>query len=153
MLDSIPTQVIFERMDAQIARGRWFFIFNQVADLPEALIAGREEVWLRFIFQGRCCDAEALIPEEIGAYVSAYRKPGAVRGATSDYRAGREDAAQDKEDADKMIACPTLALCGQESELVGRMFGAEAIWREMATDLRTVSIPRCGHLPHEERPG
>lgn len=76
-----------------------------------------------------------------------------MRGATSDYRAGREDAAQDKEDADKMIAYPTLALCGQESELVGRMFGAEAIWREMATDLRTVSIPRCGHLPHEERPG
>ncbi|CAA9240575.1 MAG: hypothetical protein AVDCRST_MAG08-1601 [uncultured Acetobacteraceae bacterium] len=52
-----------------------------------------------------------------------------------------------------MIAYPTLALCGQEFEPVGRMFGAEAIWREMATDLRTVSIPRCGHLPHEERPG
>ena len=32
------------------------------------------------------------------------------------------------------------------------MFDVEAIWREMATDLRAVSIPRCGHLPQEERP-
>ncbi len=41
---------------------------------------------------------------------------------------------------------------GQDLELVGRMFDVEAIWREMAADLRTVSIPQCGHLPHEERP-
>jgi pimeloyl-ACP methyl ester carboxylesterase len=152
VLDNIPTRVIFKRMDATIARGHWFFIFNQVADLPEALIAGREEVWLRFILQNWTYDPEALTPEEIATYVRAYQKPGAVRGAMSDYRAGREDVAQDEEDAAQKITCPTLALWGQDFELVGRMFDVEAIWREMATDLRAVSIPRCGHLPQEERP-
>jgi hypothetical protein len=47
-MDNIPTRIIFERMDANIARGHWFFIFNNVPDLPEALIAGREEIWLRY---------------------------------------------------------------------------------------------------------
>jgi pimeloyl-ACP methyl ester carboxylesterase len=152
VLDNVPTRVIFERMDAEIARGHWFFIFNQVPDLPEALIAGREEVWLRFILQGWTYDPEALTPEEIAAYVRAYQKPGAVRGAMSDYRAGREDVAQDKEDAERKITCPTLALWGQDFELVGRMFDVEAIWRDMAANLRAVSIPHCGHLPQEERP-
>ncbi|MBF6541375.1 alpha/beta hydrolase, partial [Nocardia farcinica] len=27
-----------------------------------------------------------------------------------------------------------------------------AIWGEIADDLTTVPVPRCGHLPHEERP-
>jgi hypothetical protein len=35
VLDNIPTRVIFERINAEIARGRWFFILN-VPDLPEA---------------------------------------------------------------------------------------------------------------------
>ncbi|MDQ2801728.1 MAG: alpha/beta hydrolase [Pseudomonadota bacterium] len=152
VLDNIPTKVIFERMDATIARGHWFFIFNTVADLPEALIYDREEIWLRFILQGWTYDPEVLTPEEIATYVRSYRRPGAVRGAMSDYRAGKEDVAQDKEDADRKLACPTLALWGQDFELVGRMFDVEAIWREMASDLRAVSIPQCGHLPHEERP-
>ena len=71
----------------------------------------------------------------------------------SDYRAGREDVAQDEADKDTKIRCPVLALWGEDFALVGRMFDVAAIWREqMATDVRTVSIPRCGHLPHEERP-
>ncbi len=152
VLDNVPTRLIFEKMDATIARGHWFFIFNQVPDLPEALIAGREEIWLRFILQGWTYDPEALTPEDIAAYAQAYRFPGAVRGALNDYRAGREDVAQDQQDAAVKIACPTLALWGEDFELVGRMFDLVAIWREMATDLRTVAIPRCGHLPHEERP-
>ncbi|WP_428488038.1 alpha/beta fold hydrolase [Rhodopila sp.] len=152
VFDNIPTRTIFEAMDATIARGHWFFIFNQVPDLPEALIAGREEIWLRYILQGWTYDPEALTLEDLGAYVRAYQKPGAVRGALNDYRAGREDVAQDKEDADTRITCPTLALWGEDFELGGRMWDVVEIWRQMTTDLRTVSIPQCGHLPHEEQP-
>ena len=49
-MDNIRTGIIFERMNSEIARGHWFFIFDNVPDLPEALISGREEVSLRFIF-------------------------------------------------------------------------------------------------------
>lgn len=54
VMDNIPTRIIFERMNAEVARGHWFFIFNNVPDLPEALITGREEIWLRFIFSSWC---------------------------------------------------------------------------------------------------
>jgi haloacetate dehalogenase len=50
VMDNIPTRIIFQRMNAEVARGHWFFIFNNVPDLPEALISGREEIWLRYIF-------------------------------------------------------------------------------------------------------
>ncbi len=152
VFDNVPTRVIFENMDAKVARGHWFFIFNQVTDLPEALIAGREEIWLRFIFSSWTYDPECLTDEEIRTYVKSYAQPGAVRGAMSDYRAGQEDVAQDKEDAETKIGCPTLALWGQDFDLGGRMWDMAAIWREMANDVRTVAISQCGHLPHEERP-
>ncbi len=152
VFDNVPTRVIFERMDAAVARGHWFFIFNTVADLPEALIAGREEIWLRFILQGWTYDPEALTPEDIAAYVRAYAIPGAVRGAMSDYRAGGEDVAQDQADADRKIDCPTLALWGADFELVGRMWDMRAIWGDMAANVQTIAVPRCGHLPQEERP-
>ncbi len=79
-------------MDAEIARRHWFLIFNNVPDLPEALISGREEIWFRFIFSHWCynppgvLDADAL-PE----YVKAYSQPGAIKGGCNDYRAGRDD--------------------------------------------------------------
>jgi len=32
------------------------------------------------------------------------------------------------------------------------MFDMPKVWAEMADNLKAVAIPRCGHLPHEERP-
>jgi pimeloyl-ACP methyl ester carboxylesterase len=152
VMDNVPTRIIFERMNAEIARGHWFFIFNNVPDLPEALITGREEVWLRFIFSSWCYNPELFTPEEIAVYLRAYSQPGALRGAFSDYRAGREDVAQDEADKDVLIQCPTLALWGEEFALGGKMWDFREIWSKMASRMEYFSIPECGHLPHEEKP-
>jgi haloacetate dehalogenase len=152
VMDNIPTRIIFERMNAEIARGHWFFIFNNVPDLPEALITGREEVWLRFIFSTWCYNPELFTREEIATYVEAYSQPGALRGAFSDYRAGREDVTQDEQDKDVLISCPTLVLWGEDFSLGGRMWDFREIWHKMASDPVFVSLPQCGHLPHEEKP-
>lgn len=152
VLDNIPTRVIFERMDAEIARGHWFFIFNNVPDLPEALITGREGIWLRFIFSRWCYNPEALSADVLAVYTKAYSQPGAIKGACNDYRAGREDVAQDQEDASQLIECPTLALWGENFALIPPLFDVREVWRGMARNIRFVSIPQCGHLPHEEKP-
>ncbi len=152
VMDNIPTRVIFERMDANIARGHWFFIFNNVPDLPETLIAGREEIWLRFIFSSWCYNPELFTPEEIAVYVRAYSEPGALRGAFSDYRPGKQDVAQDEEDKDILIQCPTLVLWGEDFALGGKMWDFREIWHKMAANPEFVSLPQCGHLPHEEQP-
>ena len=152
VMDNIPTRIIYERMNAEVARGHWFFIFNSVLDLPEALITGREEIWLRFIFASWCYNPELFTPEEIAVYVEAYSQPGGLRGALDDYRAAKQDVAQDEEDKDFLIECPTLVLWGEDFESGGKMWDFHSIWREMAKDPTFVPIPQCGHLPHEEKP-
>jgi pimeloyl-ACP methyl ester carboxylesterase len=94
VMDNIPTRVIFNRMNAEVARGHWLFIFNNVPDLPEALITGRGEVWLRFIFSSWTYNPELFSREEIAEYVRAYSIPGALRGAFSELsrRSGRRSS-------------------------------------------------------------
>ena len=152
VMDNVPTRIVAREFNAQVARSYWFFIFNQVPDLPEALISGREDLWLRHLFSDWCYNPLAIDGEAFRTYVEAYRRPGALRGAMSDYRANAEDVAQDKVDADVKIACPTLSLWGADFHAVGKMFDMAAIWAEMASDLRTLPIPECGHLPQEEQP-
>lgn len=152
VMDNIPTREIYHSMDAAKATGHWFFIFNSTPDLPEALITGREEIWLRYILQGWTYDPELFTPEEMGEYVRAFSAPGAIRGACNDYRAGPTDVQQDEEDADVPIRCPTMALWGEDFELVGKMWDVRGIWSGMASDVCFAPIAQCGHLPHEERP-
>jgi haloacetate dehalogenase len=152
VMDNVPTRIVAREFNARLARAYWFFIFHQVADLPEALISGREDLWLRHFFSDWCYNPHAISGEAFDTYVRAYRSPGAVRGALADYRANAEDVAQDILDADVKIACPTLSLWGADFYAVGQMFDMAAVWAEMADDLRTFAVPQCGHLPQEEQP-
>jgi pimeloyl-ACP methyl ester carboxylesterase len=152
VMDNVPTRIVAREMNAKVAREYWFFMFHQIADLPEALIAGREDIWLRHFFSDWCHDPMTISGEAFETYVKAYSAPGAVRGAMSDYRASAEDVAQDLEDAERKIRCPVLALWGADFAAVGRLFDMKAIWSEMAENLSVAPIERCGHLPQEEQP-
>jgi haloacetate dehalogenase len=152
VMDNVPTRIVARDFNPAMASAYWFLIFNQVPDLPEALITGREDLWLSHLFADWSYNPYTISGEAFDTYVRAYRRPGAVRGALSDYRANPEDVAQDKVDADKKIACPTLSLWGKDFYAVGQMFDMPAVWAEMAEKLQTVAIPQCGHLPQEEQP-
>lgn len=152
VMDNVPTRIVARELDAKIAKAYWFFLFHLVPDLPEALIAGKEDAWLRHFFSDWCYNPHAISGEAFDTYVKAYRAPGAVRGALSDYRANAEDVAQDLADADLKITCRTLALWGADFYAVGKMFDMAKVWAEMADTLETAAIPQCGHLPQEEQP-
>ena len=152
VMDNVPTRIVAQSIDAKVARAYWFFLFHQVPDLPEMLIAGKERAWLRHFFSDWCYDPNAISGEAFETYVRAYEAPGAVRGAMADYRANAVDVAQDKEDADQLIEAPTLALWGEAFYAVGKMFDMADVWKGMARDVVTHAIPRAGHLPHEEQP-
>ncbi len=152
VMDNVPTRIVSREMSAKVAREYWFFMFHQIADLPEALIAGREDIWLRHFFSDWCHDPMTISGEAFETYVKAYKAPGAVRGAMADYRASAADIAQDLEDAQQKIACPTLSIWGADFGAVGRLFDMKAIWSEMAENLTAAPIENCGHLPQEEQP-
>jgi haloacetate dehalogenase len=120
-LDNIPTFTIFERMNAAVARTHWFFLFNAVRDLPEVLINGREEIWLRHLFSSWTHNPEALTDQEIGRYVETYRRPGSLRGAFEDYRAAEVDVEQDRADHSQLIRMPALVLWGENFAAGGRL--------------------------------
>jgi haloacetate dehalogenase len=150
--DNIPTLTIFDRMNATVARAHWFFLFNAVRDLPEALISGREELWLRHIFASWTHNPEAFTEEELATYIETYKRPGSLRGAFEDYRAGEADVEQDRADHDRPIEMPTLVLWGQDFAAGGQMWDFREVWEGYATRLEFAPIADCGHLPHEERP-
>ncbi len=152
VMDNVPTRIVAREFNAKMARVYWFFMFHLVPDLPEALIEGREEFWLRHFFSAWTHNKSAFTEEDIATYIEAYSAPGAVRGALSDYRANSVDVAQDLVDADTKIDVPTLSLWGAEFDGVGKMFDMAAVWSEMASDLRTHAIPNAGHLVQEEQP-
>jgi haloacetate dehalogenase len=152
VMDNVPTRIVARSMNAQIARAYWFFAFHLVPDLPEALISGREALWLRHFFSDWCYNPYTIKGADFDHYVAAYRAPGAIRGAMADYRANAEDNAQDLADADLKLACPVLSLWGADFGAVGKMFDMAIVWGEMASNLRAVPIEQCGHLPHEEQP-
>jgi pimeloyl-ACP methyl ester carboxylesterase len=152
VMDNVPTRIVGRELDATKAKGYWFFLFHLVPDLPEALIAGREDIWLRYYFSDWCFDPLTIQGEVFDTYVKAYRAPGAIRGAMEDYRANAADVDQDNVDPSVKIACPVMSLWGRDFKLVGEMFDMARVWAEMASNLVTHAIPECGHLPHEEKP-
>jgi len=130
--------VIFGGMNAQVAQAAWFFLFQGVRDLPEALIQGREEMWLRFILTGWTYDPEALSEEDLAVYTRAYAQPGGLRGAFEDYRAWRDDLAQDRADADRSYGARHFR-CGAPSSRLPRCW----TWRRSGA-----AWPRIfGHTP------
>ncbi|WP_225774715.1 alpha/beta fold hydrolase [Pseudomonas sp. Marseille-Q5115] len=152
VMDNVPTRIVSRDLNAEVAKAYWFFLFHLVPDLPEALIAGKEEVWLRYFFSDWCFDPTTISGEAFDTYVRAYKAPGAVRGAMADYRANAVDVAQDQEDADVKIACPVMALWGADFHAVGKLFDMAKVWAEMADSLEAHPIANSGHLPQEEQP-
>ncbi|MFL9910367.1 alpha/beta hydrolase [Paraburkholderia sp. RL17-337-BIB-A] len=158
VLDNVPTRVVAQYMTAQVARAYWFFMFHLVPDLPEALIIGKEAQWLRHFFSDWCYNPHAIDGVAFKTYLKAYKRPGAVRGAMSDYRANAEDFRQDLADADVKIRCPTKAIWGEDFYAVGGLFDVKSVLarddRQSArgADSRVWSLTARGAPRTRERP-
>jgi pimeloyl-ACP methyl ester carboxylesterase len=63
-----------------------------------------------------------LTDSEIGVYVRAYSRPGALRGAFEDYRAAMADVMQDKYDEHSLLDMPTLVLWGEDFAAGGKLW-------------------------------
>ena len=55
---------------------RWWHMFHQVPDLPEALVYGRERTYLEWFFMNGCDQAGAIGDDDIAEYVRTYAQPG-----------------------------------------------------------------------------
>ena len=154
LLDIAPTRHVFGDVDKVLALtyDHWFFL-AQENDLPEVLIGGAAEHWLRTKLDqwsgpGACFDEEA-----VGEYVRCFDQA-SIHASTEDYRAGATVDLVDDDaswEAGDRIACPTVVLWG-EAGLVGLRYDTLAVWRDYAAAPELVqghAVPGAHFLPEE----
>jgi pimeloyl-ACP methyl ester carboxylesterase len=135
---------------------RWHHQFHITPDLPEALITGRERLYLQWFYQTFAYKPGAIDDAALDEFVRTYSQPGALRAGFNYYRTMAEDA---KVNAAQLatgfrLPMPVLGVGGAVSYPHGRGRGAdvEASMRRVATDVRGAVIPECGHFVPEEAP-
>jgi haloacetate dehalogenase len=153
LLDIAPTYDVFARTDQVSARARWHWFFHQLPDLPEALTAGREEIYLRYMYRTSAYNPAAIEEEAVQEYVRCFRQPGAMRAGFEDYRAGATiDLEHDGADRDTTVAVPTLVLWGDAGGRRPQVPDMLGVWKERCEHVEGHPVRGSGHFIPEEQP-
>jgi len=134
------------------AMGRWHFGFHAETDLPEALVEGREEVYLRHMFTKGGARPDSVSEEAQREYIRAYSQPGAMRAGFNYYREWARDARDNKGFMAQGKLKMPLMVYGGGNKAVGRSMYALDSWQRVASDVRGGVAEGCGHWIPEERP-
>src|SRR5258708_37575755 len=143
----IPGAGLEQALAFRPARSIWHIQFHYVRDLPEALITGRERIYLSWFYR-TAYTRTAILEQYIDEYVRCYSAPGALRAGCEYSRAIFDDVAHNTENAKTKLKMPVLALGGE------RGFGEMTLrsMQQLAENVRGGVIERCGHWIPEERP-
>ncbi len=135
--------------------GPWWFAFQQVPNLPETLVQGKEREYISWFFQGLAYNPSAVTDKDIDVYASHISGPGGLKGAFDHFRAFPMDALQNKESATHKITMPVLVLGGHVYPALGGIlpgnFALEST-KALATNVKGVTVPLSGHWIPEEQP-
>lgn len=123
-------------------------LFEAPNGLAEALIGGREAMFVRHFMGQQAYNPAGLDEDALDEYARWLAQPGALRAGISYFRAHRVDAERNREHAKKPLEMPVLTMGGTAS------FGAnlEGEVAPLAAHHRHVMIDQCGHYLAEERP-
>jgi pimeloyl-ACP methyl ester carboxylesterase len=142
--------------DFSEAGRRWHHQFHMTPDLPEALVEGRERLYLSWFYRTFAYRVDAIGAADLDEYVRTYSQPGAMRAGFAYYRALPQDTA----DIEALLGggkltMPVLAMGGGVSYPHGRGRGdaPEQSLRRLASDVRGEVVAECGHFIPEEAPG
>ena len=155
LVDSPPPQQQLGSHNAESIRARWHSYFHQVPDLPERLVQGNEEAYLRHFYSDWSVNKHLFSAEEVAEYVRAYSLPGAWRSSFGYYRAAfREDVAQWQEDVGRKLNLPALVLYGDRRAGLSSSYGVDPLeaWQQHLSNARGREIKQGGHFLHEEQP-
>jgi pimeloyl-ACP methyl ester carboxylesterase len=129
----------------------WHFAFHNARDVPEALVAGRERIYLKAFFNARIFNGGAIGEADLDHYTTAFSSPGGMRAGFELYRAFDQDVADNlafMKHSGK-LEIPVLAMGGSLGT-----FGplVEEMAREVAHDVTGTRIPGTSHWIAEENP-
>jgi len=124
----------------------WHHHFNAEPDLPEALVAGRERLFLTWFYRKLTTDWGAFTPDYVDEFTRDYSGMGGLRVGFSYYRALDMDARQNQEYAKTKLRMPVLVVTARLT--VADMLHQQL--RPVVEDYRGTILEGCGHfLPIE----
>lgn len=154
VMDILPALDFYAGLNAEIAQDYFYFSFlTQDYPIPDRLISGDPEFFLRLILQGL---SDRPVPYDdiaMQAYLAANTTPEAITAMCECFRAGYHiDRRHDEADreAGRKISCPTLVLWGERG-VIGRHFDVRRIWERWCRQPEFAPIP-SGHFLPEEAP-
>ena len=123
-------------------------LFEAPNGLAEALITGREKMFVRHFMRQQAYNAAALENDVLDGYAERLAAPGALHAGIAYFRAHKIDAEHNRKNARTKLPMPVLTVGGTAS------FGAdlEGEIRPLAKHMRAVMIDNCGHYLAEEQP-
>jgi pimeloyl-ACP methyl ester carboxylesterase len=133
----------------------WWAIFHQTPDVPEALVQGKEMMYLSWFLRGLAFNPAAITQEDINEYVSHYSAPGGMRAGFEYYRAFPEDAMQNQNYSKTKLPMPVLALGGGYLPVLGGNISMPSIiygMQQLAENVQGIKVPNSGHFIPEEQP-
>ncbi|AQS43007.1 alpha/beta hydrolase [Bacillus velezensis] len=155
LIDIMPTEYVYDSLTAaEAAKKYWHWTFQVVPHLPEELIKGKEEEYLRFLLSRGDGLFDLLASD--GAwdrYLAAWKQPGAVQAALNDYRAAYQidlPRYRSEKESQKKLDVPTLLLWGEKGNLAG--LPVLDTWRESIREVSGYEVKGCGHYVPEEKP-
>lgn len=152
VLDIIPTADLWARANAESAMRmyHWFFMARP-APLPETLIGGAAEFYLRTTLASWAAPGFSFPEANMTDYVACFSDPRAIHATCEDYRAGWSVDRTD-DDADRgrrKISAPLLVVWSEEFSVAA----AEPLptWSAWADSVEGHAVPG-GHFVCEEQP-
>ena len=133
----------------------WWGIFHQVPDVPEALVQGKEMMYLSWFYHGLTYNPAAITQADINEYVSHYSAPGGLRAGFEYYRAFPQDAIQNMNYSKTKLTMPVLAMGGGYIPVLGGNITMPSIiygMQQLAQNVQGIKVPNAGHFIQEERP-
>jgi pimeloyl-ACP methyl ester carboxylesterase len=133
----------------------WWVIFHQTPDVPEALVQGKEMMYLSWFYHNLANNPAAITQEDINEYVSHYSAPGGMRAGFEYYRAIPQDAIQNMNYSKTKLTMPILALGGGYIPVFGGNITLPSIaygMKQLAENVQIITVPNSGHSIAEEQP-
>jgi pimeloyl-ACP methyl ester carboxylesterase len=133
----------------------WWFVFHQTPDVPEALVQGKELIYLSWFYHGLTYNPAAIMQADINEYVSHYSAPGGMRAGFEHYRAFPQDAVQNQNYSKTKLTMPVLAVgAGYIPALGGNITMQTIVYgmKLLAQNVHGITVPNSGHFIPEEQP-
>jgi pimeloyl-ACP methyl ester carboxylesterase len=133
----------------------WWFVFHQTPDIPEALVQGKELMYLSWFYHNLAYNPAAITQDDINEFVSHYSAPGGMRAGFEYYRAFPQDAIENQNHSKTKLTMPVLAVYGEYYPAFGgnvTVNPALYSMKALAQNVQGIQIPNSGHWGPEERP-